>query len=63
MKFKSYRFYIQFISILDPDYNYVIEYKTTAPHYEAAVASALAVGQQYVRDHGENKDLFMRIMA
>ena len=63
MKFKSYRFYIQFISVINPDHNYLLEYKTTAPHYEAAVASALAVGQQYVREHDDDRDLFMRIMA
>ena len=61
MKFSDYSFYIHFISIDKPDLYHRILFNTTAPHYEAAVAQALAVGQQYLRDHDEHKDLFMRV--
>lgn len=60
MKLNSYSFAITFIT-LDLSYYESFCVDLVAPHYEAAVAQALAIGQQYFRDHNE-EGLFMRVM-
>ncbi len=59
----NYAFYIYFIDPFDETFSMEIKFSTTAPHYEAAVAQALAHGQQVLRDAEEQDDrnLFMRV--
>ena len=59
----NYAFCIQFIDLCDESFGMEVKFSTTAPHYEAAVAQALAHGQQILRDAEERYDrnLFMRV--
>jgi hypothetical protein len=59
----EHTFYIQFIDLCDETFAMEVKFSTTAPHYEAAVAQALAHGQQVLRDVEEQYDrnLFMRV--
>lgn len=59
----SYDFRIGFIDPLDKTFAMEAKFSTSAPHYEAAVAQALAHGQQVLRDAEEQLDrnLFMRV--
>lgn len=59
----NYTFYIYFIDPFDETFSMEVKFSTTAPHYEAAVAQALAHGQQVLRDVEEQDDrsLFMRV--
>ena len=59
----NYAFRIYFIDPSDETYTMSAEFSTDAPHYEAAVAQALAYGQQVLRKAEERCDqrLFMRI--
>lgn len=59
----NYTFHIYFIDPFDETFTMGGKFSTTAPHYEAAVAQALAHGQQVLRDAEERYDrsLFMRV--
>ena len=59
----DYTFYIYFIDPCDETFDMEVKLSTGAPHYEAAVAQALAHGQQILRDAEEQYDrsLFMRV--
>ena len=59
----DYTFNIYFIDPNDETFAMKVKFSTTAPHYEAAVAQALAHGQQILRDMEEKNDqyLFMRL--
>jgi hypothetical protein len=59
----NYTFYIYFIDPFDETYVMETKFSTAAPHYEAAVAQALAHGQQVLRNAEEQCDqkLFMRV--
>ena len=59
----DYAFRIYFIDPFDETYVAVVNFSTSAPHYEAAVAQALVNGQQILRDAEEQYDrnLFMRV--
>ena len=59
----NYALYIQFIDLCDETFAMEVKFSTTAPHYEAAVAQALAHGQQILRDAEKQYDrnLFMRV--
>lgn len=59
----NYTFYIQLIDFCDKTFATEVEFSTSAPHYEAAVAQALAHGQQILRNADEQCDrsLFMRV--
>ena len=59
----DYTFHIYFIDHYDETFVMEAEFSTTAPHYEAAVAQALAHGQQILRDAEEQYDriLYMRV--
>lgn len=61
MKLNSYSFTISIISC-NLSYYHSFNVNLEAPHYEAAVAQALAIGQQYLRDHDGYGGLFMRVM-
>ena len=58
----NYTFNIYFIDPHDETFIMEVKFSTTAPHYEAAVAQALAHGQQILRDAEEKNGryLFMR---
>ena len=60
---KDYTFYLHFIDLLDFSSFVELKFSVSAPHYEAAVAQALARGQQITRNaeeqHGQK--LFMRL--
>jgi hypothetical protein len=59
----NYAFRIYFIDPFDKTYLMEVEFSTSAPHYEAAVAQALAHGQQILRKAEERcgQSLFMRV--
>lgn len=59
----NYAFRIYFIDPFDETYTMSVEFSTSAPHYEAAVAQALVHGQQILRKAEERCDqsLFMRV--
>lgn len=59
----NYTFYIQFIDFCDETFAMEVKFSTSAPHYEAAVAQALAHGQQILRDAEKKNErhLFMRV--
>ena len=59
----DYSFRIRFIDLYDETFAIEAKFSTTAPHYEAAVAQALAHGQQILRDAEDQYDriLFMRV--
>lgn len=59
----NYTFHIYFIDLFDKTYSMKVKFSTTAPHYEAAVAQALAHGQQILRNAEElcGQNLFMRV--
>lgn len=59
----NYAFYIYFIDPFDETYTMEAKFSTTAPHYEAAVAQALAHGQQILRKAEKlcDQTLFMRV--
>lgn len=59
----DYVFHIYFIDPFDETFEMEVKFSTAAPHYEAAVAQALAYGQQILRDAEEQEDrsLFMRV--
>jgi hypothetical protein len=59
----EYTFHIYFIDPFDETFTMEVKFSTTAPHYEAAVAQALAHGQQILRNAEERQDrsLFMRV--
>jgi hypothetical protein len=59
----NYTFHICFIDPFDETFVMEVTFSTSAPHYEAAVAQALAHGQQFLRDAKEqcDRNLFMRV--
>ena len=59
----NYTFHIYFIDPCDETFIMEVKFSTSAPHYEAAVAQALAHSQQVLRDAEEKNDrhLFMRV--
>lgn len=59
----NYAFSIYFIDPFDETFIMEAKFTTSAPHYEAAVAQALAHGQQILRNADEQCDrsLFMRV--
>jgi hypothetical protein len=59
----NYTLHIYFIDSCDETFIMEVKFSTSAPHYEAAVAQALAHGQQVLRDAEEQYDrtLFMRV--
>lgn len=59
----NYTFHIYFIDPFDETFVMEVKFSTAAPHYEAAVAQALAHGQQILRDVEEQHDrtCFMRV--
>jgi hypothetical protein len=60
----TFKFYLQYIDSEDEDFFQENEFEVKAPHYEAAVATALATGQQVLRDiekFANKKSIFMRL--
>ena len=59
----DYTFYLHFIDLFDFSSFNVLKFSISAPHYEAAVAQALAHGQQITREAEEQRGqkLFMRL--
>lgn len=59
----NYTFHVYFIDPFDETFVMEVKFSTAAPHYEAAVAQALAHGQQILRDVEEQHDrtCFMRV--
>ena len=59
----NYAFNICFIDPHNETFAMKVKFSTGAPHYEAAVAQALAYGQQILRDTEKQngQKLFMRV--
>jgi hypothetical protein len=59
----NYAFHMYFIDFLDKTFIMEVKFSTTAPHYEAAIAQALAHGQQIMHDAEKQcaRRLFMRV--
>lgn len=59
---KTHKFIIRLIDEDDPSFKKNIDFNTSAPNYEMAVAQALSVGQSILRENDSERSLFMRIL-